>query len=61
MDPALVLLKEGLAKPFEGLAVSREYNEAVKDAQTNNRGQWSKQTVEAYNKAKNGKLNQAAL
>ena len=55
VDPALVLLKEGLAKPFEGLSVSREYNEAVKDAQTKNKGQWSKQTVEAYNKAKNEK------
>lgn len=55
VDPALELFKAGLARPFEGLAVSREYNEAVKDAQTNNRGQWSKQTVEAYNKAKNEK------
>lgn len=55
VDPALELLKAGLAKPFEGLSVSREYNEAVKDAQTNNRGQWSKQTVEAYNKAKDEK------
>lgn len=50
-DPGLELFKQGLARPFEGLAVSREYNEALKAAQNAGKGQWSKQTVEEYNSA----------
>ena len=55
IDPALVLLEKGLAKPFEGITVKREYNEAVKTAQKNLVGQWSRKTVEEYNKQQEAK------